>query len=133
MVNEVLLGNVMVVCDDEKKLQKFYGELLGWEMCELFARPAVRSSSGIVFLFIEEKDYVPPVWPEKIGKQQKQMHFDFQVDNVLETVRKAEVLGAKKAENQFGGKDFVTMFDPAGHPFCLCQNNNSSIARDRKQ
>ena len=121
MVNEVLLGNVMVDCDDEKKLQKFYGELLGWEMCELFARPAVRSSSGIVFLFIEEKDYVPPVWPEKIGKQQKQMHFAFQVDNVLETVRKAEVLGAKKAENQFGGKDFVTMFDPAGHPFCLCQ------------
>ncbi|WP_461817572.1 VOC family protein [Faecalimonas sp.] len=121
MVNEVLLRNVMVDCDDEKKLQKFYGELLGWEMCELFARPAVRSSSGIVFLFIEEKDYVPPVWPEKIGKQQKQMHFDFQVDNVLETVRKAEVLGAKKAENQFGGKDFVTMFDPAGHPFCLCQ------------
>ena len=121
MVNEVLLGYVMVDCDDEKKLQKFYGELLGWEMCELFARPAVRSSSGIVFLFIEEKDYVPPVWPEKIGKQQKQMHFDFQVDNVLETVRKAEVLGAKKAENQFGGKDFVTMFDPAGHPFCLCQ------------
>lgn len=60
----------MVDCDDEKKLQKFYGELLGWEMCELFARPAVRSSSGIVFLFIEEKDYVPPVWPEKIGKQQ---------------------------------------------------------------
>lgn len=121
MVNEVLLGNVMVDCDDEKKLQKFYGELLGWEMCELFARPAVRSSSGIVFLFIEEKDYVPPVWPEDTGKQQKQMHFDFQVDNVLETVRKAEVLGAKKAENQFGGKDFVTMFDPAGHPFCLCQ------------
>ena len=133
MVNEVLLGNVMVDCDDEKKLQKFYGELLGWEMCELFARPAVRSSSGIVFLFIEEKDYVPPVWPEKIGKQQKQMHFDFQVDNVLETVRKAEVLGAKKAENQFGGKDFVTMFDPADIRFVYAKNNNSSITRDRKQ
>ncbi len=49
MENEVILGNVMVDCDDEKKLQKFYGELLGWEMCELFARPAVRSSTGIVF------------------------------------------------------------------------------------
>ena len=81
MVDEVVLGNVMVDCDDERKLQRFYGELLGWEMCELFARPAVRSSSGIVFLFIEEKDYVPPVWPENAGKQQKQMHFDFQVDN----------------------------------------------------
>ena len=119
MVDEVVLGNVMVDCDDERKLQRFYGELLGWEMCELFARPAVSSSSGIVFLFIEEKDYVPPVWPEDTGKQQKQMHFDFQVDNVAEMVKKAESLGAKKAESQFGGNDFVTMFDPAGHPFCL--------------
>lgn len=121
MVDEVVLGDVMVDCDDERKLQRFYGELLGWEMCELFARPAVRSSSGIVFLFIEEKDYVPPVWPEDTGKQQKQMHFDFQVDNVAEMVKKAESLGAKKAESQFGGNDFVTMFDPAGHPFCLCR------------
>ena len=121
MVDEVVLGNVMVDCDDERKLQRFYGELLGWEMCELFARPAVSSSSGIVFLFIEEKDYVPPVWPEDTGKQQKQMHFDFQVDNVAEMIKKAESLGAKKAESQFGGNDFVTMFDPAGHPFCLCR------------
>ena len=121
MVDEVVLGNVMVDCDDERKLQRFYGELLGWEMCELFARPAVSSSSGIVFLFIEEKDYVPPVWPEDTGKQQKQMHSDFQVDNVAEMVKKAESLGAKKAESQFGGNDFVTMFDPAGHPFCLCR------------
>ena len=112
MVEEVVLGNVMVDCDDERKLQRFYGELLGWEMCELFARPAVSSSSGIVFLFIEEKDYVPPVWPEDTGKQQKQMHFDFQVDNVAEMVKKAESLGAKKAESQFGGNDFVTMFMP---------------------
>lgn len=121
MPEEVVLGNVMVDCDDEKKLQKFYGELLNWEMCELFARPAVRSSSGKVFLFIEEDNYVPPVWPEETGKQQKQMHFDFQVENVTETVKKAELLGATKAKSQFGGKDFVTMFDPAGHPFCLCQ------------
>ena len=121
MVDEVVLGNVMVDCDDERKLQRFYGELLGWEMCELFARPAVSSSSGIVFFFFFEKDNVPPVWPEDTGKQQKQMHFDFQVDNVAEMVKKAESLGAKKAESQFGGNDFVTMFDPAGHPFCLCR------------
>lgn len=54
MNDEVILGNVMVDCDDEIKLQRFYGELLGWEMCELFDRPAVRSSNGIVFLFIEK-------------------------------------------------------------------------------
>lgn len=121
MKNEVILGNVMVDCDDEKKLQKFYGELLGWEMCEMFARPAVRSSTGIVFLFIEEEGYLPPVWPEEEKKQQKQMHFDFQVDDVAEMVQKAEALGAVKSKEQFGGDDFVTMFDPAGHPFCLCR------------
>lgn len=121
MPTEVTLGNVMVDCDDETKLQKFYGELLGWELCELYARPAVRSSTGVVFLFIEEADYVRPVWPGKSGKQQKQMHFDFQVEVVAEMVKKAEALGAVKAEVQFGGEDFVTMLDPAGHPFCLCR------------
>lgn len=39
MASEVILGNVMVDCDDERKLQKFYGELLGWEMCELLQDP----------------------------------------------------------------------------------------------
>lgn len=111
----------MVDCDDERKLQKFYSKLLGWEMCELFARPAVRSSSGIVFLFIEEKDYIRPVWPEESGAQQKQMHFDFQVVDLETAVREAIALGAVKSEAQFGGRDFLTLFDPAGHPFCLCR------------
>lgn len=121
MANEVVLGNIMVDCDDEKLLQQFYGELLGWEMCELYDRPAVRSSTGVVFLFIAEEDYVRPIWPEETGKQQKQIHFDFQVDNVAEMVKKAEALGAVKSKAQFGGSHFTTMFDPAGHPFCLCQ------------
>ncbi len=121
MDREVILGNIMIDCDDEIKLQKFYSDLLGWEMCRLFDRPGVRSSNGIVFLFVEEPGYVPPVWPEKAGSQQKQLHFDFQVDNVNEAVQKAISLGAIKAPDQFGGEHFVTMFDPAGHPFCLCR------------
>ncbi|WP_073077393.1 VOC family protein [Sporobacter termitidis] len=121
MKKEVVLGNVMVDCDDERKLQKFYGELLGWDLCELFERPAVRSSSGVVFLFIEEPDYIRPIWPEESGKQQKQMHFDFQVDDILVMVEKAKVLGAVMAADQYGGEDFVTMIDPSGHPFCLCK------------
>jgi predicted enzyme related to lactoylglutathione lyase len=121
MKREVSLGNIMVDCDNEKKLQKFYNELLGWEMCELYSRPAVRSSNGVIFLFIEEPDYIPPIWPEQNGLQQKQMHFDFQVDNVLEMVDKAKALGASKAKSQYGGEDFVTMIDPSGHPFCLCK------------
>lgn len=117
----VILGNVMVDCGDEKKLQAFYADLLGWERCELFARPAVRSATGIVFLFEEIEGYVPPVWPEEPGKQQKQMHFDFQVEDVATMARRAQELGAVKAAAQFGGDDFVTLLDPAGHPFCLCR------------
>lgn len=118
---EAILGNVMVDCGDETELQNFYAELLGWEKCALFGRPAVRSSGVVVFLFIEEEDYAPPVWPEEKGKQQKQMHFDFQVEDLPEAVKKAEALGAVKAAAQFGGGQFVALFNPPGHPFCLCR------------
>jgi predicted enzyme related to lactoylglutathione lyase len=120
MIQGICLGNVMVDCDDEIKLRNFYAELLGWVKCEMYGRPAVRSDGGLVFLFSQEEDYVAPVWPEQAGLQQKQMHFDFQVPDVAAAVKQAQALGAVKAQAQFGGSDFVTMFDPAGHPFCLC-------------
>lgn len=120
MIQGICLGNVMVDCDDQKKLCEFYAELLGWEKCEMYGQPAVRSGNGVVFLFMQEEDYVAPVWPEQVCKQQKQMHFDFQVTDVTAAVRQAEALGAVKAQAQFGGSHFTTMLDPAGHPFCLC-------------
>ena len=121
-MTEALLGNIMVDCRDPERLQKFYGELLGWEQCRLFGCRAVRSSQGVVLLFSPpEQDYAPPVWPEEPGAQQKQMHFDFQVESVPEAVRRAQALGAVKAAVQFGGDQFTTMLDPAGHPFCLCR------------
>lgn len=125
-MSEIRLGNVMVDCSNEQELCEFYHNLLGWEKCTLFGQPAVRSSSGIVFLFIKEEEYIPPVWPEEKGKQQKQMHFDFQVSNVEAAVKHAESLGAAKALNQFGNEEFVTMIDPDGHPFCLCWDQNKS-------
>ena len=51
MKDEIALGNVMVDCGDEKALQRFYGELLGWEICELYGRPAVRSRSRCTSIF----------------------------------------------------------------------------------
>lgn len=120
MISGICLGNVMVDCDDGKKLSGFYAELLGWEKCEMYGLPGVRSGSGIVILFAQEDDYVPPIWPEQAGRQQKQMHFDFQVPDLPAAIEQAEALGAVKAQAQFGGNHFVTMLDPAGHPFCLC-------------
>ena len=113
MAAEVVLGNVMVDCGDEQSLREFYASLLGWERCELYGHPAVRSG-GVVFLFQQLEGYTRPIWPEEEGKQQKQMHFDFQVERALS-------LGAVPAGAQFGGEDFVTLLDPSGHPFCLCR------------
>lgn len=121
MAGEVALGNLMIDCGDAAGLQAFYAELLGWERCEMYGLPAVRSLRGVVFLFCAEPDYVRPVWPEEPGRQQKQMHCDFQVDDLAASVARAEALGAARAAAQFGGDEFVTMLDPAGHPFCLCR------------
>ena len=52
------------------------------------------------------------------------MHFDFQVPDLQAAVEYAQSLGAIKATAQFGGSEFVTMIDPAGHPFCLCAETN---------
>lgn len=124
MIDGIGLGNIMVDCDDEQKLCEFYHKLLGWEKRKMFGRPALCNKDGIVFLFIEEDHYIPPVWPEEKGNQQKQMHFDFQVPDVAAAVKYAQSLGAIKATSQFGGSEFVTMIDPAGHPFCLCAKDN---------
>jgi len=124
MIEGIRLGNIMVDCGDEQALCEFYHKLLGWEKCEMYGRPALRSADGVLFLFIQEEDYVPPVWPEVSEAQQKQMHFDFQVPDVAAAIEYAVSLGAVKAASQFGGSDYVTMIDPAGHPFCLCAEEN---------
>lgn len=120
MEPQVVLGDVLVDCLDEIRLRDFYAELLHWGKARLYGHAALRSATGVVLLFAQEDDYMPPVWPEEQGKQQKQLHFDFQVPDVWEAVRRAESLGAVRAKAQYGGNAFVTMFDPAGHPFCLC-------------
>jgi len=120
-MEELKLGNVMVDCPDSGLLADFYAALLGWQRMILYGCPAVRSKTGVVFLFAQEENYAPPIWPEVPGKQQKQLHFDFQVPDVMAAVDRAISLGATKAAAQFGGEQFVTLLDPAGHPFCLCK------------
>ena len=121
---EMKLGNVMIDCRDGEKLRDFYAELTGWKKVTAFDTPGILSSNGIRFMFMSEEDFVPCVWPEEPGKQQKQMHLDFQVPDIAAAVKKAESLGARKAEQQFGGEWWTTMLDPDGHPFCLCNEDN---------
>lgn len=119
MRQDIHFANITVDCKDAQQLCDFYASLLGWDQIEMYGFPAARGEH-FQLLFIGEADYVPPVWPEQPGAQQKQMHFDFQVPDVPAAVRRAESLGATVTPDQFGGPHFTTLLDPAGHPFCLC-------------
>ncbi len=121
MIKGICIDNIAIDCKDAVRLRNFYAELLGWDSFLMYNYPALRSQLGLELVFVEpDFEYVKPVWPEELGKQQKQMHFGFQVDDLPVAVLQAEALGACKAESQFGGNYLVTMFDPEGHPFCLC-------------
>lgn len=47
-------------------------------------------------------------------------HLDFAVNDVEKAVEYALTCGAKKSNLQFS-TDWTVMFDPEGHPFCLCK------------
>jgi sugar/nucleoside kinase (ribokinase family) len=75
---------------------------------------------GIAFQY--DENYIPPIWPSQPERQQMMAHLDFAVtdkEDLKEAVEKAIMLGAKIASEQYGGEDWVTMVDPAGHPFCF--------------
>jgi hypothetical protein len=50
------------------------------------------------------------------------MHLDFQVGDLDGAVAEAVVLGAVVAKDQFQ-ENVRVLFDPAGHPFCLCRDD----------
>ena len=72
-----------------------------------------------MILFQRNPDYVPPVWPEEPEAQQQMAHLDFAVNDLEKAVKHAIECGATMADQQFSD-DWRVMFDPAGHPFCLC-------------
>ncbi|GHU79002.1 hypothetical protein FACS1894191_0830 [Clostridia bacterium] len=112
--------SINIDCPDTKKLRAFYAELTDWDR-DFHWTALVADNRMVVHFMQSDFDYVPPVWPEEPGKQQKQMHFNFQADDLPAAVDEAIRLGAVKAASQYGGERFVTLLDPDGHPFCLCR------------
>ncbi|MDR1691834.1 MAG: hypothetical protein LBR72_00600 [Oscillospiraceae bacterium] len=122
MINKFTIGDLMIDCAKAERARDFYADLMGWETTIAYGCHAVKTDNGLTILFAEtDIPYTPPVWPEEPGKQQKQMHLDFTVDNVQAAVDDAIRLGATKAIAQYGGESCVTMFDTEGHPFCICK------------
>jgi catechol 2,3-dioxygenase-like lactoylglutathione lyase family enzyme len=122
MISNLTIGDITIDCSNAARAREFYADLMSWERTVAYDCLALKADIGMTILFVEtDIPYVRPVWPEEPGKQQKQMHFNFQVDDLPSAVNEAIRLGAAKAATQYGGEHFVTMLDPEGHPFCLCR------------
>lgn len=119
---EMKLGPIVIDCGigQAATLAEFYSKLLNWDI----SHPAQNGTAAItspeksVIAFQEVKGYAPPVWPWKDGKQGQMLHFDLVVDDLDEAVKYAIGCGARLSEEKFFD-DSRTLFDPAGHPFCL--------------
>lgn len=113
-------------CKDPHALAKFYAALANWEMLCIDEQwacvypPGTAQGSYPGIMFQGNPAYQPPVWLEEPQSQQQMAHLDFAVNDLGKAVQYAIHCGATVAEKQFSD-DWTVMFDPAGHPFCLCQ------------
>lgn len=111
---------------DPGALAAFYSALLDWPTVHEEPGTAILAApqGSIYIVFQRAEGYVPPQWPPATGQQRTMMHFDFQVGDLDSAVAEAEALGAVLAE--FQPQDNVrVLIDPAGHPFCLCIDDDA--------
>ncbi|MER7457381.1 VOC family protein [Micromonospora sp. NPDC126480] len=102
---------------DIDKVGAFYAELTGWDVVRQDAdRFGVRAPDGQEIEFQRAPDHVAPQWPGQDRPQQ--FHLDLQTDDPEAAAERALALGATRLAD---GPSWITLADPAGHPFDLCQ------------
>ncbi|GAA4457908.1 VOC family protein [Phytohabitans houttuyneae] len=95
----------------------FYAGLTGWDIVRKDGeRFGLRTPEGQEIEFQRAPDHVPPRWPGQEFPQQ--FHLDLETDDPQAQVERAIRLGATRLAD---GPAWITMADPAGHPFDLCQ------------
>jgi predicted enzyme related to lactoylglutathione lyase len=106
---------------DPSALAAFYSELLGWSIGhEEPGTTVLVAPQGSVYIVFQQADgYRRPAWPPEDGQQRPMMHLDFQVADLDQAETEAVARGATVAEHQ-PQENVRVLFDPAGHPFCLC-------------
>ncbi len=122
-------------CVNPYELAEFYAKLLHWEIAyhdedwACLGAPGTGQGAYPGITFQRNPEYEAPVWPGKPGEQQQMAHLDFAVNDLEEAVRYAVECGASVAEEQFSD-GWRVMFDPAGHPFCLCMMKEIMDGKD---
>ncbi len=104
---------------DIEKVGSFYAELTGWETVRLDPdRYGLRTPDGQEIEFQRATDHVAPRWP---GQELPQhFHLDLQTADPAAQAERAIGLGATRLAD---GASWITLADPAGHPFDLCQQD----------
>jgi catechol 2,3-dioxygenase-like lactoylglutathione lyase family enzyme len=113
-----------VEAPDPGGLASFYSRLLGWPVVHEEPGTAVLGTPGgaAFIVFQEAEGYRAPTWPPEPSAPRPMMHLDFQVADLEAAVGEALALGAVESPHR-PHEHVRTLFDPAGHPFCLCRDD----------
>lgn len=120
------LGAVILDAADIDTLARFYADLTGWEVAD--RDPGwitLRTGAGQEVAFQLAPDHVPPQWPSPEHPQQ--VHLDLLVEGRERAAARAVELGATRLAD---GASWVTLADPAGHPFDLCEREGLGSATE---
>jgi predicted enzyme related to lactoylglutathione lyase len=119
MTSSPRIGAFVFDAADIEKLSAFYADLTGWALIDKDEDwITLRPPAGHDVDFQLAPDHVPPAWPGQDRPQQ--MHLDLQVDGIEAAAERAVALGATRLG---AGSTWITLADPAGHPFDLCQKD----------
>jgi catechol 2,3-dioxygenase-like lactoylglutathione lyase family enzyme len=111
---------------DPEKLASFYADLTGWEVVRKeddWITMKMGSAGELAFQLAP--DHVAPQWPGQ--EKPQQFHLDILVDGHEAAAERAVALGATRLAD---GATWVTLADPAGHPFDLCQKDGVGPVMD---
>ena len=126
MVAMTVTGRLELVAldaTDIEKLASFYAELTGWKQVRNVGDwITLRADDGQEIAFQQVAEHIAPQWPGQEHPQQ--LHLDLMIDRPEEAAQRAVALGATRLAD---GATWITLADPAGHPFDLCQRDG--IAR----
>jgi catechol 2,3-dioxygenase-like lactoylglutathione lyase family enzyme len=121
MTTSARLDVVALDAPDIERLASFYAELAGWQTAGKEGDWIVlRAPDGQQIAFQLAPDHVAPRWPGQ--ERPQQVHLDLLVDGYQSAAERAIALGATRLAD---GATWVTLADPAGHPFDICQKDGA--------
>ena len=120
----VRLRSVVLDCIEPRSLASFYADLLGGQVVVGVQWCEVRVPHlPLKLAFQRVASYQAPA----LSDIPQQMHLDLTVDDLDAACQRATDLGAARLHTPVKepGCVFIVHLDPAGHPFCLCQDTST--------